>query len=71
MANNEKERFLSMYREQVKHTVKFVESVDFEKYKMVPLDTESMYMGTRINRINISSLIRHLIVAENHWFIAL
>lgn len=69
--NNEQKRFISMYRAQVQHTLDFVENVSVDRFKEVPIDSDSMFMGTRINTINIGSLIRHMIVAENHWFHAL
>ncbi len=70
MENNstEIERFASMYRQQVIHTTELVKNLNKEQFEIIPLDSETNFLGTRVNKINISSLLKHLIVAESHWF---
>lgn len=67
-ATPEAERFMSMYRQQVYQTIDLVQPVPEASYAVTPVDNEQMFMGTRINRINIGTLLRHLIIAESHWF---
>lgn len=67
----ERERFISLYRAQVRQTLDFVTPIQPEDYDRVPIDNEHMFMGKRINRIHVSSILRHLIVAEQHWFTSL
>lgn len=36
-----------------------------------PIDNDVMYLGERVNKINIAGLIRHFVLAEIHWFQAM
>ncbi|MBC8156243.1 MAG: DinB family protein [Bacteroidetes bacterium] len=67
-ATAEAERFISMYRQQVYQTIDLVSPVPSANYTITPVDNEQMFMGSRVNRINIGTLLRHLIIAESHWF---
>ena len=64
----ELQRFLSLYDHQVRHTLRFVEHVPQEVWLSVPVDSEFMFLGTRVARITIAALLKHLLIAEGHWF---
>lgn len=36
-----------------------------------PIDNDVMYLGERVNKINIAGLIRHFVLAEIHRFQAM
>ncbi|NJO02727.1 MAG: hypothetical protein HC880_14525 [Bacteroidia bacterium] len=65
---SENERFISMYREQVKHTLALVKDLPRPTFQEIPLDTDSMFMGNQENKRTIRTTTRHLIVVEHHWF---
>lgn len=68
---NELRRFLSLFDTLVEHTLKYLSRSDVAQYEIVPVDTPLMFLGTRVNKINIGALLRHLILAEHHWFTSL
>jgi len=53
---DELNRFVTMYDQQVKHTVNLVSGLFLEEYSRVPIDSDSNYLDTRVNKINIGSL---------------
>ena len=65
---SEVERFVSIFGQQVQHGWDFVARIPPGDWSAVPVDSETMFLGTRVNRISISALVRHLCVAEMHWF---
>ncbi|MCZ6665360.1 MAG: DinB family protein [Gammaproteobacteria bacterium] len=65
---NELQRFLSLFDHQVKHTLRFVEHVPQEAWTSVPVEGDFMFLGTRVARITIAALLKHLLIAESHWF---
>ncbi|WP_299246307.1 DinB family protein [uncultured Aquimarina sp.] len=71
MNTTELNRFTSMYQHQVAQTIKMLEPVTESQYSEIPIDNEVMFMGSRVNKINITTLVKHLIVAESHWFVEL
>jgi uncharacterized damage-inducible protein DinB len=64
----ERKRFLSLFDQLVEHTMSYVGRMHEEGYAVVPIDTPVMFLGTRVNKIAIGGLVRHLILAEAHWF---
>lgn len=63
------DRFRSLFGTLIEHTLSFLEPIkDAEAYRAIPLDSEVNYLGTRVNKITIGGLVRHLILAESHWF---
>lgn len=64
---NELERFISLFEQEVLHTFDYLNMLDDAHWHAIPCDAETLYLGTRVNKITISALTRHLINAEKHW----
>jgi len=45
--------------------------VPIEIFSEVPIDSNVMFLGERVNSINIGALLRHLIIVENDWISSL
>ena len=60
--------FIDLFSRRVEHTFTYLAQLPPEVWQKVPLDSPYMFLGTRVNSIQISSLIRHLVLAETHWF---
>lgn len=61
------ERFKSIYSQQSIHTLDYLEMLNPEQWQAIPHDSEMLYLGTRVNKITVSALVKHFIVAERHW----
>lgn len=61
-------RFLSIHEQLYLQTLALLEDLSDEVLESTPIDNEVMYLGTRVNKINIGGLLRHLILAEIHWY---
>ena len=68
---NEFNRFLSIHEQLYLQTLELLKDVPDEVFNSTPIDNEVMYLGTRVNTINIGGLIRHFVLAEIHWFQAM
>ena len=64
---SEFERFISLFEQEVLHTMDYLNMLDDAHWHAIPCDAETLYLGTRVNKITISALTRHLINAEKHW----
>lgn len=64
----ERNRFLSFFDQLVEHTIAYATRVHSDGYAVVPIDTPVMFLGTRVNTINIGGLMRHLVLTEALWF---
>jgi len=64
-------RFRSLFNQQVLHTLGTLEHVPISLWQAVPADSNTNYLGERVNRITIEALVRHLCQAEQHWANAL
>lgn len=63
----ELERFISLFDQQVVHTWDYLEPLRPEAWQAIPADSQALFLGSRINKITIGALTRHLIHAESHW----
>jgi len=63
----ELERFRSLFHQEVLHTFDYLRAIDETQWQGIPKDSDALYLGTRVNKITISALARHLAVAECHW----
>ena len=63
----ELERFRSLFNQQVLHTFDYLRTVGESQWQGIPSDSEALYLGSRINKITIAALSRHLATAESHW----
>lgn len=62
------ERFRSLFTQQVQHTWEFVRNIAENAWTAIPVDSDTNFMGTRIQKITILSLLKHLCVVESYWF---
>jgi uncharacterized damage-inducible protein DinB len=62
------DRFMSLFDQLIEQTFAFVSKLDPSVYAAIPVDTETLFLGTRVNKITVGALLRHLILAETHWF---
>jgi uncharacterized damage-inducible protein DinB len=62
------DRFLSLFDQLIEQTLAFVRRINNNAYSAIPVDTDVLFLGTRVNKITIGALLRHLILAETHWF---
>lgn len=67
----ELERFTSLFDQEVIHTWEYLKDLGKEQWLAIPQDSETLFLGTRINKITISALVRHLIHAEQYWIEAI
>ena len=65
---NELERFISLFNQAVIHTFDYLDLVKPEQWGAIPCDSDALFLGTRINKITVGALTRHLMNAESHWF---
>ena len=63
----ELERFTSLFEQEVVHTLEYLKDLSPAQWLAVPRDSKALFIGTRINKITISALVRHLINAEQYW----
>src|SRR5690606_5083366 len=64
-------RFLNIHKQLYLQTLELLKDVPDEVFKSTPIDNEVMYLGTRVNTINIGGLNCNLVLAEDHWFQAM
>src|SRR5690606_38187457 len=64
-------RFLSIHEQLYLQTLELLKDVPDEVFNSTPIDNEVMYLGTRVNTIDIGGLIRQFVLAEIHWFHAM
>ena len=62
------ERFLMMWERSMHRFEVILEQVTEEAYRTVPIPGDTNYLGNRVGEIMIDTLVRHLVVAERHWF---
>lgn len=62
------DRFLSLFDQLIEQTFAFVRTIDNSVYAAIPIDTDTLFLGTRVNKITVGALLRHVILAETHWF---
>ncbi|MES2364415.1 MAG: DinB family protein [Pseudomonadota bacterium] len=65
---NELKRFISLFDQQVIHTFDYLDMLRDTHWYAIPKDSETLFLGTRVNKITIGALTRHLVNAESHWF---
>lgn len=67
----ERDRFRSLFDQQVRHTWETCEPLTPEQWNVVPVDSDANYLGVRVNRITVAALLRHICLVESSWFEAL
>ncbi len=63
----ELERFRSLFNQEILHTFDYLRIIDEPQWQGIPRDSETLYLGSRVNKITIAALARHLAAAESHW----
>lgn len=68
---NEIARFISLYDQQGLHTMAYLQTLRPADWQAVPLHSDTLFLGSRVNTITIGTLARHIISAERNWMQAL
>lgn len=68
---NEMARFTSLYDQQGLHTMAYLQALRPADWQAVPVHSDALFLGSRVNTITIGALVRHLIGAERNWMQAL
>jgi hypothetical protein len=45
----------------------FLNMLSKEQWQAIPYNSDALFLGTRVNKITVSALLKHLIIAERHW----
>lgn len=61
------EKFLSLFEQQVHLSLSILEAVPLPLWTALPADSETNYLGTRIHKITVDALVRHMCLAETGW----
>lgn len=61
-------RFLSMWKRSIYRFDKVLNGLTDEALRSIPIPSDSNFLGNRVGEIMIDTLIRHLVIAESHWF---
>lgn len=61
-------RFLNMWGCSMHRFGKIINQSTESSYRNVPIKTTTNFLGDRVGEIMIDTLVRHLVVAERHWF---
>jgi len=61
------ERFKSIFAQQAIHTLDYLTLLKPGQWQSIPHDSDALYLGARVNKITISALVKHLIIAEQQW----
>lgn len=61
------DRFCSLFEQEVLHTFDYLGDLPIDEWNGIPVDSDTLYLGTRIQKITISSLARHLMHTEQFW----
>ena len=65
------DRFCSLFEQEVLHTFDYLEELSMAQWTAIPVDSDALYLGTRIQKITISALVRHLLHTERFWIDAI
>lgn len=46
----------------------FLKEVRESQFQFVPVESDANYLGNRVRSITIENVLRHILIAEAHWF---
>lgn len=64
---HEVEKFLSLFEQQANLSLSILETVPIPLWTALPADADTNYLGTRIQKITVDALVRHMCLAETGW----
>lgn len=65
---NELARFIKLYEAALDRIFLFLKEVQEEQFRYIPVESDTNYLGQRISSITIENVLRHILIAEEHWF---
>jgi len=65
--NPEFKRFLALYEISIQRIGKYMDYVNDDNFKSIPVKSSKNFLAGRVGEINIDTLVRHIIVAEINW----
>lgn len=63
----EPDRWSRLFEQQLRHTQDFLGLLRPEDWQVVPRDSDTLFLGTRVRRITIAALVGHLVTATENW----
>jgi uncharacterized damage-inducible protein DinB len=64
---SESVRFVKMYEASLDRMFLFLKEVQTEQFQHVPVESDANYLGQRVKSITIENVLRHILIAEEHW----
>lgn len=64
---NEFDRFASLFNQQATLSLDVLENIPAQLWTTIPTDSDTNYLGQRIQRITIEALVGHMMRAEDFW----
>ena len=64
---NEFDRFCSLFDQEILHTFDYLPLLKPSQWTDIPADSEALFLGSRVQKITVSALVRHLIHTERTW----
>jgi len=65
---NELARFIKIYAASLDRVFLFLKEVQEKQFRHIPVESDANYLGQRIKSITIENVLRHILIAEEHWF---
>ena len=65
---NELARFIKMYEASLDRIFVFLKEVQENQFCYIPVESNANYLGQRVKSITIENVLRHILIAEEHWF---
>ena len=64
---NEFERFCSLFDQEIRHTFDYLSLLEPGHWTGIPANSDALFLGSRIQKITVSALVRHLMHTEKTW----
>lgn len=64
---NDVQKFLTLFEQQALLSLSILDSVPPLLWTALPADSDTNYLGTRINKITVDALVRHMCLTETGW----
>ena len=69
--DTELQRFIALWERSIYRFDKVLAGLTDTALRSIPVPSSANFLGNRVGEIMIDTLIRHLVVAERHWFTTL
>lgn len=59
--------FLALFEQQALLSLSILDTVPLPLWTALPADSDTNYLGTRVHKITVDALVRHMCLAETGW----